>query len=361
MVLAWCVRTFSKMAVVLLLFYGSVASSNTYVLVTVDVESYSAGNPSKQIWGEFQGVPDRWGITKIMDILEDSSAKGTFYLNVYEIAKHGEAPIKEAAQTIVERNHDLQLHTHPEAMFGISGLAKADYQTQKHILETGISYLEKWTAKDIIAHRAGAYQANELTLNALNEIGLQVDSSLSVASESPLALDGYTKNTIQVIHDVIQFPVTYYDQIRLGDWSSRRIVDIEASSLRELKEILNQSAESGLCSVNIMMHSFSLSRYGKPDQKVAERLDKIMKYVDSHPKLKAVTTSEMHKLFDSQVCENEKHFVPHTGIWLTYLRAVEDFEKGTANKVVSIIGPIFVLIGLFLIVFVSRLLVFKKK
>jgi peptidoglycan/xylan/chitin deacetylase (PgdA/CDA1 family) len=323
------------------------AAPKTHVLITIDVESFGAGSPQTEIWGDLVGETERWGITRIMDILEEQESKGTFYLNVYEVAKHGDQPLRTAAEAIVARGHDLQLHTHPGSMFPARGLANASFEDQVRILQTGLNLLEEWSGQQAIAHRAGAYKANSDSLRALAAVGLPVDSSLSVASRSPLARAGYTRNAIQTIDGIVEFPVTYYEQLRFGDWSSRRIVDIEASTLRELKAILDQATNAGLCSVNIMMHSFSLSRKGVPDPRIADRLRRFLSYVDENPDAEAVTTSELYRrIRENDACASERDLVPYTGPVLTYLRAVEDFDRGSTNKVVAIGGIVSVLLAI---------------
>lgn len=79
--------------IVVMLFILSlpeVSIANTHVLLTIDVESFWNGNPKKDIWGYLNGDENGFGVPLILDILEKNQSEATFYLNVYEIAKHGE-------------------------------------------------------------------------------------------------------------------------------------------------------------------------------------------------------------------------------------------------------------------------------
>ncbi len=321
----------------------SPARSQTHVLFTVDVESYAEGDPAKQIWGRVGQDGEHWGITRLMDIFEASGVRGTFYVNVYETAKYGVGPVRMAAREIHRRGHDLALHSHPHPMYPVHGLSQARLVHQTEILRQGIEMLRSWTGKTVIAHRAGGFRANADTLVAAQSLGLRVDSSYTAGSlrRYPDAEAGPPGNTVHVGHGIIRLPVTQYDQVRLGQWSSPRLVDLEGSTEAELKAVLDQAAEAGLCTVNVLMHSFSLSRNGVPDPAVAQRLRNVLAHVAAHPRLKAVTTSQLYDLIVAEdVCAGEAPFVPVTGPMLTYARALEDIEKGWKNALVVAL-PVF--------------------
>lgn len=349
-------KTWKYVAAFLLgLAFSTNAYSTTFVLVTVDVESRAQGNPNEQIWGRMPGVEEEWGIPKIMNILDRHAVKGTFYLNVYEHVTHGELPIKQAALAIHRRNHDLQLHTHPQPMYGMYGMSHAAYEKQLEILLKGIDLIQGWTGKTVIAHRAGAYEANTETIRAVKDSGLLIDSSLAL--NSPMAKSGYLTNRVFQIDDITEIPVTYYDQVKIGQWHSRRLIDIEGTTFYELKNILEQASNNDLCSVNIMMHSFSLSRYGIPDPDVAQRLDALLLFVKNHDDLEVVTTTEFYERSEAgETCANLVNFVPSTGFILTYLRAVEDFDKGFKNKVVALGVPAALFFLCLVVICVYRLI-----
>src|SRR3990172_10992364 len=125
------------------------APVSTFVTVTVDVESWRAGDPRTQIWGVTPASSEAHGISKIMDIMDSREVKGTFFLNVYEAAEHGEVELAEIARAIHERGHDLQLPSHPEAMYGIYHFSGADLQQQVEILQEGKRLILEWTGKHV--------------------------------------------------------------------------------------------------------------------------------------------------------------------------------------------------------------------
>ncbi|NOR68344.1 MAG: polysaccharide deacetylase family protein [Methylomarinum sp.] len=328
-------------------------------MLTIDVESLSTGNPKSSIFGRLDGYSGDNGVPLILDILDRNQSKATFYLNVYEIAKYGEHDIKKIAETIVAKEQDIQLHTHPEHMYGKHGMTLFKPDKQEQIIRKGKELLEQWTKKTIIAHRAGAFLANSDTLSALIKTGISVDASLNPAFNSPLYQEGYQYNDIVMINDTFEIPVTYYTQLKFMDWESKRHLDIESSSLSELKSVLDQMAEQDSCAANIMMHSFSITRFGYPDQRIVSKLDALLQYIKSHPKLTTSNTEDFFEAYknNSLSCSATPDFVAHTGVIYTYLRSWERFGDGWKNIVFALSVPAFIL----LIVIITLLSMRLKK
>ncbi len=324
------------------------ASGATQVLITVDVESYTNGDPERQVWGRFSG--EEHGITRIMDLLEARDFKGTFFVTPYEAAKHGENAMRDAARAIHSRGHDLQLHTHPGPMYGVKRLSHADLPHQVEILRQGMEMLKRWTGKSVIAHRAGAYAANLDTLEACRQVGLVLDASFSPAARhTQLARQVLKTNQPLEMNGVLELPVTYYIQAGIGGWRSMRIVDIEASTLRELRSIVRQARDQGLPMVNVMMHSFSFVRYGRVSHDVEQRFADFLEFLEREPGIAVVTVADFYRDWQSNGVQRAaiENVEPYTGWWLTYLRAVEDIDKGYRNIVVAFAPPaVLLLFGL---------------
>jgi len=274
---------------------ASAASAPTFVTITVDVESWDAGDPGIQVWGVTPASLEAHGIGKIMDILESRGVRGTFFLNAYEAAEHGEIQLAEIARAIHARGHDLQLHSHPGGTYGVHRLARADLQQQLEILEEGKHLILEWTGKQVIAHRAGGFHADLTTLDACRLAGLAVDASLSPASpHTELAQLLPPHNEPLMLRGILELPVTHYTQAKIGSWRSLRIVDLEASTLAELKEIIRQARSHGLPLVNILMHSFSFVRYGEPDIDLERRFEKLLDFLTSEPEIQPITVSRFY-------------------------------------------------------------------
>jgi len=328
-----------------ILLTASPVWAGTRVLITVDVESYANGNPEVQVWGRVgQG---EHGITRIMDMLDARSMKGTFFLTPYDAGKFGEITMAEAARAIDGRGHDLQLHTHPAPMYEVWGMSQASLAHQTEILSQGIDMLERWTGKRPLAHRAGGYLANLDTLEACRRLGLRVDASLSPAAPgTQLPVQIGASNSMKEVNGVLELPVTYYVQAGIGSWRSLRIVDIEASTLKELQTIVRQARDAQLPTVSVMMHSFSFVRDGKVHYDVEKRLGDFLDFLAAEPGIEVTTVSKLHDdwLRGRINIDNGTDVVPYTGWWLTYLRAVEDIDKGRKNIAVAMLPPIGILV-----------------
>lgn len=334
-------------ALVLTLFcVPAVAAAPTKIMVTVDVESYAKGDPDKQIWGK---QPDgEHGIRRIMDLLDKHGFKGTFYLNVYEAAKHGEPRIAEVARAIHQRGHDLQLHTHPAPMFGFRHMQHADFDHQVEVLKRGKELIREWTGKTVIAHRAGAFAANLDTIKASRASGLAIDGSFApTSSYTMLSRQLPASNFPQVVDGVIELPISYYTQLRFGSWQSSRILDVEATSLDEFKSVVRQFRDGGVPVVTILMHSFSFVRFGPANPAMEQRFDQMLEFLAKEPGLEVVAVSQLYPTWVSQVgaLKDGNGPVPYTGLWLTYRRAVEHAREGGANLAIALAPAIAVVMG----------------
>lgn len=316
----------------------------TTFLVTVDVESRSRGNPVQDIFGELPGHAGNHGIGRMMDLLESRQFRATFFLNVYEAAKYGEEVIADIARTIHSRGHDLELHTHPRPMYSPYGMSQAPFEEQVEILEKGIALVQRWVGKRVVAHRAGAFLANGDTLRALAAVGLAADCSLAGGSHDmvPLVNELGASNSVQRIGAVWEIPVTYYDQVRIGSRRSRRILDIEASSLAEIKKVTRTAVDQGLPTVCILMHSFSFAREGRPDDRIVRRFSELLEWLREQNDMEIGTVEETCRRLDSDgVLEVSAATVPYTGFWLTWIRALRSWTDGWKNFAVAVVGIVF--------------------
>ncbi len=312
----------------------------TTFLITIDVETRSSGDPARDIFGAVAGDGQACGIGLMMDALERHGVRGTFFLNVYEVAKYGEEAVARAARTIHSRGHDLELHTHPLPMYRYYGMSKAPLDQQIAILKKGMSLIEGWTGKNVKAHRAGAFSANADTLRAVDAVGLAADCSLSPGSRVPVPLvsDLGSSNLARRVGSVWEIPVTYYDQMRMGPWRSNRILDIEASSLPEIKRVTRWAIRQHLPTVCLLMHSFSFCRRGRPDHRVIKRFSALLAWLGEQEDIDVATVEQACGKLDAVAAPRLEPGVPYTGLGLTWGRAVGSWNDGCKNFLVSVNG-----------------------
>ncbi len=203
------------------------------------------------------------------------------------------------------------------------------------------------TLRPTIAHRAGAFEADLHTLGGLRKLGLFVDASLSpVFPQTELVQQLGVRNRPFYVDGILELPVTYYTQGGIGSRKFLRLVDVEATSLREFKSVMEQAKIHDVSAVNVLMHSFSFVRDGVPNEALMERFDRFLKYVEDDPEIHSSTTTEFYLYAKDHLSavQNEKPFEPITGWWLTYLRAVEDIGEGWRNFI-FVVTPAFGTIG----------------
>ena len=336
------IRKITSAAVVGYLWLVPIAASAAHgqsirVLFTIDVESFSDGNPERDIWGRMPSQAEAHGIGRMMDIFDAHGAKGTFFVNVYAAPIHGEEALAKVCRTIHARGHDLELHTHPKPMFGVGYMQYADLPRQTEILKRGAELIGKWTGTDVMAHRAGGYMANLDTLAACKRVGILLEFSHNIAwPQSGLAHADLTRNAPIVRDGVLVVPVTAYVQASLSSWKSLRFLDIEASSPDEIRKVVADLQEHGVRTAVIMMHSFSFVRFGEPNLRAERALDELVAEFVADPDVKVVTARDLYDIWKRDPAALAgQDFLPTTGWWLTYCRAWQRLDEGWKNVAVA--------------------------
>ena len=326
-----------------------------FFFVTVDTET-SAGctrsgcNPESiadRILGQ-RG--DRYyGIPLMMDIMDRHGMKGTFFVNAYLNSHYPEAEVEKVVRSIVDREHDVQLHTHAEfRCFSVcdakdmgcwhrctrkqSFLPGNTLENQIAIIGEGARNIEKWSGRYPVAFRGGGFEADVNTLKALRALNIPVDSSLTgpghqLATKLPL-------NKVGEYEGIIEVPLFNYTEDLILK-KSIRYLDIESNSLLEQKYLLNEAIKNGTRTVVLIMHSFSFCRpgYGCPIEKNIERFDNLLAYIKTVPGIKVITFKEFWDRYqvnaESFLGEGD---IPSTTYFHTLYRSFVRFDQGIKNK-----------------------------
>lgn len=317
------------------------------------------GNVERDILGAVPGWHEKFGVERMMDLLENEQVHATFFLNAYEVAKHGDDAIAAVAKLVHSRGHGLELHTHPRPMYPYYGISRAPFEEQIAILEKGISLIETWTGRRPVAHRAGAFLANLDTLRALGTLGIQADSSLAPGSHAvlPLVHELGASNLPQCVGRVWEVPVTYFDQLRFGSWHSRRTLDIEGCSLAEIKSVTRWAIRNGYPTVCLLMHSFSFTRHRKPNWRVIHRFEALLAWLSSQDGIE-IATMEHACRSPRAIAAPPPVRAPRTGVWMTWGRALGSWNDGWKNFLVA--GTGLACLALLAVVFVFLGYVFLK-
>lgn len=271
------------------------------IFLTIDTEHSIGGafsNPDlkpvgnlKRIYG--QVGEKKYGIPLIMDIGDTYGLKFSFFLEVLNRYYFGESETREVCQYILKRDHDVQLHIHPNYLnFNCEVPGKLKYSDfmsefsfnrQTQLLTEGRDLLIKYGAHKPVAFRAGSYGANISTLEALKKTGFLIDCSFNRAyCNRTCFIPESDVNDLSKMNGIWEFPVTNF--IENSHIRTKRFMpmDINGVSFQEMKQVLENAAENGPQNITIILHSFSFIKafdvqYVKvrPRETVIRRFEKL--------------------------------------------------------------------------------------
>jgi peptidoglycan/xylan/chitin deacetylase (PgdA/CDA1 family) len=300
-------------AVWALLIASAPASADTLVVFTVDVESNELRLPD-QVDAVCADGSD-CGLMVIVRQLRAHGWAGTFFLNVYEHAQWGDATMRKIAVGLQDAGQDVALHTHPHWTHDASRWAMYQYSLdeQTAIVRDGVRLLQTWTGRRVVAHRAGAYAADERTLAALQKNGVLLDSSLLwQESNSRLNALGLARNLPSRFNGVGEIPVSVYErEDRATLWGAsmrgattvRKIDPDWFVDANEARTAIDGLLEANVPVLVVFLHSFSFMTAppagGAP---IADRhaLDMFKVIVDTvaERKLRVVTMRDLAQTFE---------------------------------------------------------------
>lgn len=241
-------------------------SGQTTLFLTVDVED-SYFNRPVLMTGE--GVGREFGVFGILDQLDARGMKATLFVNVYEKDRQPAGVVEEVVREIAARGHEVGLHTHPAPglEFYPRPLLHLPRAKQVEILRWGCEWIDRWTGAPPVSFRAGGYALDGRTFEALEDVGIAVDSSCFFPSANN-RLERFTVNAVARRGELIEVPVTTVMRVE-GDAVRHRKLDVNWLSVEELMDALGVIADHGVPFANFMMHSFSFiekatRRVGEP-------------------------------------------------------------------------------------------------
>jgi len=292
------------------------------VFFTVDTECSLGGawenpgqkpvRPERAILGKIGS--EYYGTPRIMDILEKHDLQGIFFVEVFAGLNGLKDELAGTYEQIVRRGHDAELHLHPiqyyyrqredgeldaaqlpaaKDMIGVLPLPR-----QVELLKKGILLFREMVGKTPMAFRAGNFGASTTTLDALQEVGIRLDSSFNAAyvGEACTIDSGGAINRAWQHGTVWEVPITTFET---GSWGlqSWKQLNINAVSLWEMKNVLEQAERIGLTAVTFIAHSFSLFKVAdtqfekmRPDWLVLRRLEGLCRFLKQHRDRFRVTT-----------------------------------------------------------------------
>jgi peptidoglycan/xylan/chitin deacetylase (PgdA/CDA1 family) len=243
------------------------------VYFTVDTET-SLGGAWRNALGPLpvsrtmlgQNGSGSYGVPLIMDILEQYGFRATFFMEVFCSYLRGATEVCDVFDCIQKRGHDVQLHLHPVQRFYrdfVDGQGRREQdlifqfspEEQRDLIGEGVALFRKFSGVAPRAFRAGCYGASEITLWALRENDIVIDSSYNLAYlDRTCGFRERLLNVPRVMEGVYEFPVTNFQSVRAGAYKN---LEISAVSVREIMETIRLSKKSGCRDFVLVFHSFS--------------------------------------------------------------------------------------------------------
>jgi len=336
-------------------------SNKLYVFLTIDTEASMHKrqplSPDLMIYGKIGG--QQYGIPWIMKGCNRFGCKATFFVSALEAVHYGEAMVKEVCDTITAAGHDVQLHIHSGWRNKTKFLWENSFEDQLALIKEGADILKRITGNHPIAHRAGGLGADMNTLKALAQTKISIDSSMYHRGPyCRLWQDFPTVNALNRAEEVIEVPITQFDQLGLGRWKSYRTFDINADILPELKSVIQQAKQQNLRTINLLMHSFSFV-HRSPDRSSItpnfmdmKRFENLLSYLSEDPEIEIITFKAFYDRYQNKLLEiNGADYLPRTGIGYTLLRSARHFNRSWKNRITvfGAIATIFVLMAIIIV------------
>jgi hypothetical protein len=244
---------------------------------------------ARTIFGEVNSRS--YGVPLIMDLLEERGFIGTFFVEVFCSYLLGAEEVAPVFRSIQGRGHDVQLHLHPVHRFYrdfLQGRPRREKDLmfqfplaeQIELIRDGVELFKQFAGRPPRAYRAGCYGASELTLKALRENGILIDSSYNLSFlDKTCGFQTRPLNAPQCMEGVHEFPVTNFIS---GPSQGYKPLEISAVSVSEILSTIRSLQKSDCRDVVLVFHSFSfLKRRGIrfekacPDRIVIHRFRKL--------------------------------------------------------------------------------------
>ena len=205
------------------------------------------------------------GVDFQLDTFDRHGLKGVFFVDPMPAMLWGIAAIEDVVGPIAERGHDVQLHLHTEWLALADGagplrnrtgdnLKDFTFDEQCVLIDYAANTLTAAGAPSPVAFRAGNYGANDDTLRALAELGIEYDTSHcpGFASSCEIGLGPDDRRPVRHC-GTIEVPIGC-----VGDVLGLRHAQLTALSIDELLAAIEHARDSAVRHFTIVSHSFEL-------------------------------------------------------------------------------------------------------
>lgn len=239
------------------------------VLVSIDTEGPAGSDPVEHmIYGKT--ADGEYGIRYLMELFSERNIRGLFFVDIPEIADHGEAKIERVLKDIDENGHDVGVHVHPDHMADINRryLWQYSYDEQYEMIARCSDFYEQVLKRRPVSFRAGRYGADNNTLLVLDKLGYKYDMSEFYASRYCKIMPPVTWNRIVKCGEngLKEVPVTTFRSLSTPFYSRNDQID-SGNMPSEFKRNIKSITTSGAVDViSMFYHSFQFLKWRRhPD------------------------------------------------------------------------------------------------
>tara|TARA_R110002110_G_scaffold414983_1_gene647345 strand:- start:31204 stop:32199 length:996 start_codon:yes stop_codon:yes gene_type:complete len=288
------------------------------------------------------------GLGAILDILDDYGVRATFFVETLNTAWFGPDEMRDIAQELHARGHEVQLHVHPVWLhmdevarvasgemqapetFTHDSLANLSENAVVDLVRIGQSTFAEWGLPPATAIRAGNLMIARHVYRAFAACGLTISSSVGMGVYRPPESELHRLIGPMVCDDVLEMPVSSYYGADVWLRSRVRLATLIGMSMAEQKGLLNAAQDLPapglifLSHVNEVCHSLKDGSV-VPNLLTVRKLRQLCESVSSSPMLDAVTISELASRWRGRIpAEDYKLELPRG---LGFTRLLERLER----------------------------------
>jgi hypothetical protein len=237
-----------------------------------------------------------FGIVYQMEQLKAHGLKATYFVESLFASVVGLEPLQRIVAAIRDRGQDIQLHAHPNWLDWLSNpdepppvertMCAFTRAEQVSLIREAQGNLTRSGVDQVVAFRAGDFDANPDTLRAARANGIAFDTSVNLAyGRGARLISADPILTPTRAFGVAEFPVTVFRSAG----GSLRPLQVCACSSGEMESLLLRAWRAGWRSAVILLHSFELivrprhpGQYGLPAPIRRRRFDRLCRFLGEH-------------------------------------------------------------------------------
>lgn len=311
-------------------------------IITIDTE-FSSHKDDIGIVGRIG--KREYGVARILNLLDKYGVKATFFIDVYGWERVGKVRFKEICQSIKNRGHDLQLHTHPDHLFDKERgyMAEYSFDEQLEIIKKGKELFKEFVGEEPIAHRAGDWGADYGTMRILSNNGIYIDSSFFKDwSTCEISKSRLTTNRPMAWYSLLEIPVTTFKSKTLGMFRKYRYISTDGNSIEEIRYIIRTLEKKRVKIITSTFHSFSFLRWNSNrtrhwvDFRKVRKFDLFLKEITKDGLECVKTMKDIHELYKQKPKDilDSVDFVPKSKLIFSISRIKERllFTRGSEKN-----------------------------